>query len=295
MSWFWLIFIATNLFAVSDLIDKFVVSKKFKNAFAFALTNFLFSTLFVLFLVPLVDFSGGSGWPLWLGFSTGLIYFLMWIFLWLAMIRAEISRVMAVFNLVPVFNAFLAMIFLSEQIAGWKWLAMLLIIVGATICSWESKAKNRLSKAYLLALLAAFFSAVGNVSSKVASNYISALALYPISQLGGLPFNLLLLRKKGVWQETRTNLRNWQIVRVLLLRNLFNFIAVVFFYLAIGQGPISLIMAVYGITPFLIFLYATLVSRFRPDLIKEELTRQALFAKALAIIFIVSGVILINQ
>jgi len=294
MSWFWLILIVTNLFAVSDLIDKFLCEKKFKNTYAFALTNTLLGSIFILALCFLVDYSGASGWPLLIALATGPIYFFMWVFLWKALATQEASRAIAVFNTMPIFNALLAVVFLKEKIASSSWLAIFLIAVGAALCTWERKSKSHFHISYQWVVLAAFLAAIGNVASKQASFYIDSLTLYPLSFFGSFPLYLAVFLKKEIRSEIKTNLKNKKIVATLFVRNLITFIAVCLFYLAIAKGPISLVMAINGTGPLFVFIYATLASLFLPKYIKEDLDSSSLLQKSLAIILIVSGVILIN-
>lgn len=295
MSWFWLIFMATNLFSVNNLLDKFFCGKKFKNTYAFAASVYLLSAIFIIGLSFFVDFSHLYGWPFFWALASGPIYFLMWIFYWKALATAEVSRAAAIFNTAPIFNAFLAVAFLHERLTSLKWLAFFLIVVGAVICSWENKADGRFNRAYLLVILSAIAGAIGNVVSKFAAFQIDALALYPISFFVSLPLYVFLLREKEIWLEVKTAFGNKKTVGILFIRTLASFSAVCLFYLALKTGPISLIAAINGIGPLLVFIYSTLVSLFWPKFIKEELGLRALFSKSAAIILIVAGVILINQ
>jgi uncharacterized membrane protein len=295
VSWFWLILITTNLFSVSDLIDKFFCTKKFKNTYAFAASTCILSAIFIIGLSFLVDFSQVSGWPLFLALASGPLYYLMWLLLWRGMAAAEVSRVIAVYSTMPIFNAFLATIFLHEQLTSAKWLAIILIAIGAALCSWENKGRVRFNAVYFLVLLSALIAALANVISKLATEYIDALAIYSLSFVGSLPFYLAPLLKKEVLREVKTNLAKKQVLGVLLVRTLITFIAVCFYYLAIDRGPISLVMAINGTGPLFVFLYATLASIFLPQYIKEELKSEVLFQKAVAVILVVAGVILINR
>lgn len=291
MSWFVLILISTNLFAVINLFDKFFCAKKFKNTLAFAVFNCLLSVIFILGLSFFINFSYPIGWPLFLAISSGPVYFLMWVLWWQSLKGGEISRSVTIFNVAPIFNAFLAVLFLAEL----KWLAILLIVAGAVICSWESNARSRFNYAYILVVLAAIAGAVGNVLSKFAMREIGPLAIYAISFYASLPLYLFLLTKKGVLAEVKASLKTKELVIVLFLRSLINFIAICFFYLTLSSGPVSLVAAVGGIGPLLVFIYSTAVSLFWPKFIKEELHRQALFSKTVAITLIVIGVVLINS
>ncbi len=295
MSWFWLTFINTNLFSLVNLVDKFFCAKKFKNTYSFAAIIYLASAIFILALSFFVDWSGLYGWPFFWALASGPIYFLMWILYWRALATTEVSRVVAIFNIAPIFNALLAAIFLNEVLSGSKWLAIFLIVSGAVLASWENKKNGKFDPVYLLVVLAAMVNAVGNVASKFATIQINALSLYPLSFLGSLPLHLWLLTKKEVSLEIKTNLSNKKTTSVILIRSLIAFIAICLFYLAMERGPISLISAVAGIGPLLVFIYSTAMSFFFPHLIKEEISCQALIQKSAAIILIVIGIILINQ
>jgi len=63
---------------------------------------------------------------------------------------------------------------------------------------------------------------------------------------------------------------------------------------AVGAGPVSLVVTINNTAPFLVFVYSTAVSFFWPKIIKEELSKQALFTKAIAIIMIVAGAVIIS-
>lgn len=295
MSWFWLIFIATNLFSVSGLLDKFFCAKKFKNIYAFAVSVFLISAIFILILSFFVDFSQLYGWPFFYALASGPIYLLMWLLYWKALATVEVSRATAIYNTMPIFNAFLAVAFLNERLTSLKWLAIFLIVAGAVLCSWEDRTNGRFNPAYILVIFSAIAGAVGNVVSKFATSQIDALALYPLSFYASLPLYLFLLRKKEVFAEVKTTFGNKKTVGVLFIRGLIAFTAVCLFYLSLAKGPVSLIAAVNGIGPLLVFIYSTIVSLFWPKFIKEELSPRILFFKASAIILIVTGVILINQ
>lgn len=295
MSWFWLILIATNLFAGSDLVDKFLCEKKFKNTYAYAASNLIFSSIFVIGLSMFVDFSHLPGWPLFLALATGPIYFFMWVLFWKALTTSEASRTVAVYNTMPIFNALLAAIFLNEIISGPKWLAIFLIATGAALCTWEKRVNGRFNVAYLLVVASAFLAAIGNVTSKFVTSQIDPLTVYPLSYFGSLPFYLFPLYKREIRTEIKTNLKNKKALTTLFIRNLIAFVAVCLFYLAIAKGPIYLVMAINGTGPLFVFLYATLASLFLPQYIKEELRSEVLFQKAIAIILVVGGIVLINR
>lgn len=295
MSWFILILIANNLFAISGLLDKFFCSKKFKNIYAFAVLSSLLQLVFIIGLSFFVSFPTIYSRAFILSAITGPVYLLMWILFWKVLATGEVSRASAIFQTAPIYNAVLAIIFLGESLSGIKWLAILLTVAGAVLCSWEGKGRGRFNRVYLLVVLAAVLGAVGNIISKFTLKQVEPLALYAIAFYASFPLYLLLLAKREVWQEVRTSLQRGRLVAALFARSLVAFSAVCLFYLALSRGPVSVVAAVGGITPLLTFIYSTIVSLLWPKFIKEEIGRRALFLKVVAIVLIVSGVIIINQ
>lgn len=296
MSWFILILIATGLFSLVNILDKFFCSQKFKNYYAFAVATNLFGWIFLLGIVPFTDFSNSLGWPLFFALISGPVYLSMWILFWKALEKGEVSRVAAIFNVRPIFTSLLAVFLLGEIISLQKWVAIILVIMGALLASWEGNKKEsgRFNLAYLLVILSAFAAALGDILSKFALVKISPFGVYFWSSFASLPIIFIFLGRKAVRNELKLNLKDKQSLISLLFRGFISVVAVCFFYLALEKGPASLVVTVGASSPILVFIFTILLSHFRPKFIKEELNRSVLLSKALAIILIVSGVILIN-
>jgi len=255
----------------------------------------LFLAIFILGLSLFVKISSPPGWPLFMAVLSGPVYFLMWVFWWQSLKSGEISRSVAIFSTAPLFNALLAVLFLGEHLTSFKWLAIFLIVTGAAICSWENKPGSRFNFAYILAVLAAIFQAIGNVVSKFAMKEISPLTIYVICFYASLPLYLILLTKRGVLTEVKVNLIDKKVVIGLFFRSFILFMAILLFYLALASGPVSEVSAMGGTGPLFALFYSTIISLFWPKFIKEDLRRQVLLAKTVAIILIVAGVVLINS
>lgn len=296
MSWFLLILIATGLFSLVNILDKFLCSQKFKNNYAFAAVTNLFGWLFLIGIIPFTNFANSSGWPLFFALLSGPVYLLMWLLFWKALEKGEVSRVSAIFNVRPMFTSLLAVFFLAEIINSQKWLGIILVIIGAILASYEGKTegKNRFNRAYLLVIFSAFSAALADILSKFALVKISPFGVYFWSALATLPIIFLFLTRKAVKNEIRNNLKDKQSLISLLLRGFVSVVAVCFFYLALGKGPASLVVTVGASGPIFVFLFSIIVSHFWPKFLKEELTKSVLIAKALAILLIVGGVVLIN-
>ena len=295
MSWIFYIFISVNLFSLASIFDKFFVSKKFKNIYSFAV---VLNILYLIFIVVTTIYLRDTfifGWPFFWAAVSGLIYFFMWIFWWKALTTGEVSRVSAIFFTQPLFSAFLAVIFLKENLSSLKWLAIIFIVAGAILSSWENKkTKSRFNQAYIFVLLAAIISAFGNTISKYAMIDLPALTVQVIGYFAALPLFLLFLKDKEVFKEVKNSFSNFKSLSMMFLRSAVGYVAICAFMLAVGAGPISLVSALNGVQPLVILVYSTLISIFLPRIIKEEISKRALFTKAIAIILIITGAVIIS-
>lgn len=295
MSWLVLIFLSVNLFAVASLFDKFFCEKKFKNVVAYGSIVYFLSAIFIISLPFFLKLSFPLGKSLFFAIASAPVFFVMWLLWWWVLKKGEVSRASAISNTGPLFIALLAAVFLNESIGGIKWLAIILIVIGAILCCWENKTDNHFNRVYLVVILAALINAVGNIFSKIALGGLSPFAVYAVCYYATLPFYLPFLFNKKICEEMKENLKEKKTAILLLIRVTLGFAAISLSYAAMAAGPVSLVMAVNGIGPLLVFIYSTIISLFWPKLIKEEINRQVLFTKAMAIILIVGGVILINS
>ncbi len=295
MSWIFYTFLAVNFFSITNVFDKFFVSKKYKNIYSFAVVINIAYLIFFSITAIFIRHTFILNWGLFWTFIASMAYYLMWIFWWKALTTDEVSRLIAIFFTSPIFNALLATIFLKESLSGLKWLAIFFIVFGAILSTWKGKqAKKSFNKAYVFALLAAFFASIGNILSKQAMVYWQPLTVQVIGYLVALPLYLLLLINKQVLSEVKKTFVSLRSFLVILLRGLMGFLAVCSFILAVGAGPVSLVVALNGTQPLLILVYSTLISMFFPKFIKEEISKQSLFTKVAAIILIVSGAVIIS-
>jgi len=294
MSWLTLILISVIFSSLVSIFDKFYCSKKIKSVYSFAFLVNFFYLFYVATTVIILKKSFVLDWSIVFSALSGLTYFFMWIFWWKAMVSGEASRVVAIASVGPVISAFLAVIFLNEVLSINKWLAILLVVAGAILCTWEKKKKRGFNQAYLYAFVATCFGAVGNIIVKFSTTNTHALVVNSISFFATFPLFLLMLKNKEVYIEVKNNLKNIRSFILLLFRSLIGYSAICFYMLAVGAGPISLVVAVNSSAPLLVFIYSTLFSIFLPKIVKEELSKETLFTKSIAIVMIVVGVVVIS-
>ena len=296
MSWITYTFFAVNLFAITNIFDKFFVSKKYKSIYSFAVViNILYLIFFGVTGFFIRDtFVPNQGF-LWTILASAAYYF-MWIFWWKSLTSGEVSRMSAIFFTNPLFGALLSVIFLGEVLTGVKWMAIVAIVLGAVLSTWESKKTGKgVNRGYVFVLLATVCSAIGNVLSKQAMVYWPALTVQVAGFMVALPFYLMFMKNKQVYTEVRKTFSDFKALSLVFLRSFLGFLAICSFMLSIGVGPVSLVSALNGAQPLVILLYTVLISIFFPKIIKEEISKKIIFVKAIAVILIVIGAIIITQ
>jgi transporter family protein len=294
MSWVFYILLANVLFSATQIFDKYFNSKKIKNVYSYSVILNSVYFLFVAVTAYIIRDSFVVNSSFFWSILAGFCYFLMWIFFWKALQTGEVSRVTAIFFTQPVFNAFLAIFFLGESISQLRWLGIILIVFGAIGATWEGKGLKITRSYVLLAVLAAIVSAVGNTVSKYAMLGLPPLAVNSIGYFATVPLYIFLLTKKEVFREVKSNFTNRPTMFKFFVRGLIGYAAIAFFMLAIGAGPVSLVSAMSGTQPLFTLILSLIIASMAPNLIKENISRSAIYLKASAIILIVSGAIIIS-
>jgi hypothetical protein len=82
---------------------------------------------------------------------------------------------------------------------------------------------------------------------------------------------------------------------LMAFKMLIDFSAFVFGGYALMQGPTALVAALSGTAlPIFVFAIASVISVYFPSIIKEDIRKESLVAKVVAIMLIAAGIIFIN-
>jgi len=291
MEWFILALIAPVLWAMSNIIDKIMFNRYVKNPFSYQVvlqvTNAPVAIVFLL-LVPIsMDIFS------LIGIVYGGFLAIVSVLYNKALMKEEISRVMAIFYTNPIFVLLLAVVFLGESLSMPKYLGITLLVLSAILASYKRmKGKSRFQlDAVIFVLIFGFSWAAGNVLSKWAFNYTNYLSFLFWTIVGAIIVGFSFLISKNIRKDffedvKRMGKTGWGLRGFAIT---VYYIGLISFYTAISIGFISLVGAIPSIQPFLVFLYGLFFSIFLPSVIKEEVSRYAILTKLLAVIFIFIG------
>src|SRR3989338_5540414 len=138
MSWVVFAILSALLFAVVNVVDKYVLDKFVKNPLVptsiFAFVNLL-SGLFLYFYLQLPIIPIQSAFLAFLGGALTLLAILLYFH---ALKIEDISRIIPLFFISPLFVAILSAIFLGELFGPYIYLGVVLLVAGAILISSDN-------------------------------------------------------------------------------------------------------------------------------------------------------------
>ena len=290
---FILAILAAFLWSVTNVLDKIVVSKHLTHI------GQLYIPLSVVYLV----FGGASVWigrqlPDISDWPLIIVAAALWIVMgytyFLAAKREEISRMVPVFALTPVFVASFGALFLGEIFSVRTYSAIGVIVFGSALIMFKGSVKSLVrSRVFGLMIISAFAASFHSIIMKSLLNSYSFWTTYgSITLISGLMSLVLFSRYVKDLQQTIKNRGRGGIGLITISEsnsNLSQFI----YTMAASLWYVSLVSATMTIQYLFLFIWTFLLSRWKPNIIQEEITKQALLKKFVAIILIISGIYLI--
>ena len=302
MNWFLLALIAPAIFSISGHIDKYLLSKYFKNVGAGTLI--IFSSLIGLFVLPVIlviepdVFSINIGNAALIIFN-GVLYLIGLMPYLYALAKDEASTVLPIFQTIPVFSYVLAFLVLGEQLTVIQIAASLLMILGAVIISLDLLAAKLRFKwsVFWLMLLASFIFAINTLIFKFVAIKESFWVTSFWEYIGFVLFAIFLFifatsyRKEFVAIMRQHNI---SILSINAFNEIINIIGKAVFNFATLLAPLALVSAVNGFQQAFIFIYGIILTLFFPSLGRESLIKKHLAQKLIAISIMLAGTYLLN-
>lgn len=294
MNWILFVLLAVLIWAISNLIDKFVEDHEVGDSILSAGIVDLTGSLLFIF-VPIVFtstqeiFSSFS----WLALISGVIYGLARLTYYTGLKYEEVSRFIPLLAMGPIFVTIYSYFFLGISFVWQIYLGIFLVILGAVLVSLKNpldfKHSFQSKTAVILGILAAFFYAVKDVSTKIASNSITFWPLIFWIGVGFMLISLLMVADK----INKLN-NNTKALRHLAGVGALKAIGYFVFTKAITLGPVALVVTMLQIKSLFVFIGSTLISRYHPEIIHEKLDKKTLLQKGAATIIIIAGVSLVK-
>jgi drug/metabolite transporter (DMT)-like permease len=211
----------------------------------------------------------------------------------LAVRREEISKVIPLFGLAPVFVAVMAAVLLGEVFSPLTYIGIALVLGGAITLSVQRVEGFRFNAAFWLMIGAAASVAVTEIASKYLlgkhdywsvfayTRCASALSLIPIA----------LWKNRELFDMIRQ--RESKVIGLMVSAELLNMLGILSVVIAASKGYVTLVNALTQVQPFIVLVLAALLSRVVPQLIREEGGMRVFARKLGSITVMFIGVVLI--
>ncbi|MFO8015892.1 MAG: EamA family transporter [Candidatus Woesearchaeota archaeon] len=291
MEWIIFVFLAALFWMSCNIFSKILLSRHVKNAVVYAVLVG-FAGLITLTLIPFNGLSMPSLPILALTMLTGALYIYAMLPYFMSLMIEEVSRVMPLWKLKPLFVLLFAVAFLGESLNTFQLIAFFLLLFGGFMISVRRiEGVFKISRAFSLMMLSSvIFGAYHTLTKFVYMNmaYYDGFILLRVGSFLGAASLLALPRHRKALSEA-LNSMGWKVKGAVAGYELLNLGGLAFFNYAVSVGPVSLVTAAIGIQPVLLLITASLLSSRYPGLLKESMSRGAIIQKTLAVILLVVG------
>ena len=278
------------IIAIANILDKFIMSKKIENVSAYYIIVgvvyvIITSLIFTYMGFPRLDLYYASLFMI-MGLMLGaciIIYFK-------AMQIDEVSRLIALNEVMPLFIAILAFLFLDERFTLIKYIGVIIIVVGGVIVGIDPHTRM-IRKVFLYIMPYIILLSVLNILDKYMMDYFSFWEVYSLlAMIAGMimiVFGIINNGLKEVWTIKG-------VVGFTVLSEVLTVSASLIYLKALSLGPVTLVSSLSTIQPLYVLLYATILSVFFPSIIKEVLHKKDFSFKITGTVLITIGAILLT-
>jgi uncharacterized membrane protein len=277
-----------------NIIDKYVLSKWIREPFVILIIVGIIGLIAAGGIYFLYGFQPLSNINVFLALSAGILHLVAYAFYFKALKIEEVSRVVPLFYLSPVFLLFLAAIFLGEIFTPLKYLGVILLVIGAMLISLKNFSTISFGKAFYWMICSALFLALNSILIKYLLRFTNYWTIFAWERVGNgiatIPIFYLYL------SELLITVRKYgkKVISLLSVTEVINILALLLITIATSVGYVTLVNALASIQPFFVLIFTVILSVFYPSVLKEEVKRSIIFLKILAIILIFVGAILIT-
>ncbi|HVA83078.1 MAG TPA: DMT family transporter [Candidatus Aquilonibacter sp.] len=279
------------VFAVTNILDKYTITKLVKDPSLNVLAQFLI-VLFAVSIVLIHGLQSLSTINIMLGLIAGILDSAAIFIYFNAAKLDEISRVLPMWYLDTIFIAILALFFLNEVFSISTYMGIVLMLIGVTLISIKKLERPKFSRAMALMLLASIFTAIAAVITKYLLGYADYLSVLTYVLFGYalflLPLFYLNFEKVKLLIE-----KNRRGLVMLIFKEGITTFATLLYIFAASVGPVTLVNALTSTQPLFVLVFATLISAIYPKFLKEELKGSNLILKFIAVILIIVSAYLI--
>ena len=310
MGWLALTIISYLMLAVVNLGDKFVIDKLLPSSKAYA---FVVAVLSALVFVLAPWFLTWPGLSLFLiNMITGALFvFALWT-LYEALKRGEASRVVVVIgSIIPIFTILFSILFLGEKFSVNQWIGFLFLLSGMFIIAFVLSRRKKIpvflrrlysvfgggykKKWIFMAITSAFLYASFFILTKYAYEHQEFWSSFIWIRGGSLVVVLIFLLDKGSRTEIFKSFKKKSKSPAkigkgfVVINQVMGSAGFILQNYAVYLGPVAIINALQGVQYAFLLILGIFFSVFFPRILKEDISKNVLLKKILAILLVGIG------
>lgn len=295
MNWIFIAIIGYLLLAAVNIIDKVLLSKYVTNSFVY--TFFVGILGLVAFVLAPFGLYLPDAFMLAISLIGGGFFILALLLLFYALREGEASRVVPFTGgLIPLFIFVFSYLFLGERLGFKEIIAFFILITGGIIITiMPGASKKWVLKNFFIMISASLAFAISYVMSKYVYNELGFITGFVWLRVGSFIGALFILFSKSVRKDIK---KIWYKIKVkgklyYLGNQAFGGMGFFFINYAISLASVSLVNALQGMQYVFVMVIAFIVSRFKPELMPEKISKNIIIQKVFAIVLIVLGIYLL--
>ena len=297
MTWFIVSLSAYLLFALVNVVDKYLLAGSKKKG------DYIVYTFFVgaLGLIGLILIPFGFSWPGFLSFllmlASGGLYVFALLFLYKALDLGSASRLLPLIGGgVAFFTFVLSFLFLDERLSARQILALMFLFVGMIVVAWLKKTKdlNKKIVVYLIALASAFLFSSFYTLSYYLFTYNEFINTFIWARIGGFlvvaTFLLLPAARKQIFAAKKQETKNKTLFFVNQGMGAAAFLLINW---AVSLVSATLVNGLQGVQYAFVLVLTWLAAKKFPEYYKDVYSRRIVLQKVIAVVLIGIGVYLL--
>lgn len=289
MEWYVFALLAPAFWAMNNVFIKFLITNKFQSYFPMIFTVVFMDALFALAVPTFAPIVVSFPYSI-IALIVGLMPLLAFWFYSKALIMEEVTRIITLFQLIPVFVVFLSVIFLNEVLGMQKYFGIFLIVVASILVSYKKSGSKPFSSALKFMMPFGVIIAAYTISDKILLGHLDYWSLFFWNVLGTFCGVMLLLSLPKLRKETGKIIiaAGKKAVFTTFIGEGLYVIGTICSLVALSLVDASLASSLFGLQPFYVFFYTLFLSVFLPRILKEEISKSIISLKisAIALVFL---------
>ncbi len=208
--------------------------------------------------------------------------------------KEEVSRVIPIRSIYVLIVAFLSAILIGEIFNTYIYIALVMMFIGVFLLSFRFGYGLPKGISALLPLLTSVillsFVVVG-IKFALTGLEFETYLLYQF--IGFFAGTIPLWFFRGVRKDFIRGYKKLKNLKLVLSAELFDLVGFLLIVYAISIGPVSLITSLRSLNILFVLLFAFLISRLRPNILKEEFGGKVAWIKLFGVVLLVLGTFII--